>query len=190
MAEAAGHSFLVARISTRTLATTLTLPDHNDPAWRRGLPTTAGEAMGHDLNQRLHPKDTQRARDLLLPLAYAEGAGIPWEDIWAPLATQLATATRVSYTDQDLEWLREHAGSYVIEAAEQARSAYRLYHQALADHLQQALPDAQAHQVIARFLVAHTPTHPGGGYDWAHAHPYTRRHLASQPMPSLATPSC
>jgi WD40 repeat protein len=181
VAEAAGHSFLVARISTRTLAATVTLPNPNDPAWRRGLPTTAGEAMGRDLNQRLHAEDTQRARDLLLPLAYAEGAGIPWEDIWAPLATQLARQRdpTASYTDQDLEWLREHAGSYVIEASEQGRSAYRLYHQALADHLRQALPDAHAHQVIARFLVTHTPTRPGGGVDWAHAHPYTRRHLAS-----------
>jgi WD40 repeat protein len=180
VARAAGRSFLVARITTRILATNPTLADPDDAVWRRGLPTTAGEAMRQDLAQRLGVQ-VQRARDLLAPLAYAEGAGLPWEDFWAPLATQLAHQRdpTLSFTNQDLEWLREHAGSYVIEAAEQGRSAYRLYHQALADHLRHALPATQANRLVAQFLIAHTPTGADDAKDWPRAHPYTRRHLAT-----------
>ena len=40
--------------------------------WRPGCPATCGRAIG-----------------LLRPLAYAQGTGLPWEDIWAMLATAL-----------------------------------------------------------------------------------------------------
>jgi len=173
IAEAAGRSFLVALIASRTLAAGADLPDPDDPAWRRGLPATAADAMRNDLHTRLGD-DAGRATDLLTPLAFALGAGLPWEDLWAALASDL-TATH--YTDEDLVWLRRHAGSYVVEASEAGGSVYRLYHEALAEHLRHGHDPQRVHAAITRFLTAHTPATPDGEPDWADAHPYTRAHL-------------
>ncbi|MET9459956.1 hypothetical protein ABZY05_33540 [Streptomyces canus] len=120
VADAAGTSFLVARFAAYTLASdTAVVTDPHSPRWRARLPRRAGQAMRDDLARRLGP-NAQRATDLLRPLAYAEGQGLPWEDIWAPLASAVSGHT---YTDEDLLWLRHHAGSYVVEATENGRSA-------------------------------------------------------------------
>jgi hypothetical protein len=175
VADAAGRSFLVALITARTLASRPDLPDPADPAWRASLPATAAEAMRNDLQIRLGA-DARRARDLLTPLAFALGAGLPWEDLWAALASELAAT---AYTDEDLVWLRRNAGSYIVEAAEGGGSVYRLYHEALAEHLRDGHDPRRVHAAIAGFLTEHTPHTPDGGRDWARAHSYTRAHLAT-----------
>jgi hypothetical protein len=175
VAEASDPSFLVARITSSTLAADPTIPDPQDPAWRRMLPRLPGEAMRRDLETRLGGQ-ADRVRDLLRPLAFAEGQGLPWEDIWAPLASRIAGVT---YTDDDLLWLRHHAGSYVIEATEANRSAYRLYHQALAEHLHDDTDDTAIHHAFTHVLRSRVPLNPDGSRDWTRAHPYTLRHLAT-----------
>ena len=57
--------------------------------------------------------EAHRVRDLLTPLAWAEGAGLPRE-LWAPLATALADDE--DYADDDITWLLEQAGFYLVEA--------------------------------------------------------------------------
>lgn len=175
VAEAAGPSFLVARISAHTLAAMPGLPDPDDPDWRAALPRLPSEAMRRDITERLGA-DAVRAVDLLRPLAFAEGQGLPWEDLWAPLAGALSGR---KYTDEDVRWLRHAVGSYVVEATESGRSAYRLYHEALAEHLRADLDDTTAHAALTRALVARVPRGLDGGRDWSRAHPYLRRHLAA-----------
>lgn len=177
VAEIAGTSFLIALIVTRSLAARADLPDPADPAWRASLPRTAAEAMNQDLKERLG-EQTNRARDLLAPLAYAYGAGLPWEDIWAPLASALAGA---SYTDDDLVWLRRAAGAYIIEAQQAGHSVYRLYHEALAEALRDGRDPAAVNAVLTEFLSRHTPDAGDGTRSWARAHPYVRSHLAPTP---------
>jgi hypothetical protein len=177
VADAAGRSFLVALIAARTLASRPDLPDPTDEAWRASLPATAAEAMRNDLQTRLG-SHAGRARDLLTPLAFALGAGLPWEDIWAALASELA---ETAHTDEDLVWLRGTAGSYVVEAAEAGGSVYRLYHEALAEHLRHGHDPRRVHATIAGFLTQHTPATPDGGRDWARAHPYTRAPSSHRP---------
>lgn len=88
-AVAAGTSFLVSHFAAYALTSADTVvADPFDPRWRASLPRHAGQAMRDDLNQRLGP-DLQRATDLLRPLAYAEGQGLLWEDIWRAGATTL-----------------------------------------------------------------------------------------------------
>ncbi|MFI6115546.1 caspase family protein, partial [Kitasatospora sp. NPDC051164] len=174
VAHAASHSFLIARITASTLAATPTIPDPSDRAWRAGLPRHAGDAMRHDLHQRLGPH-AQRATDLLRPLAYAQGQGLPWEDIWAPLATEISGRP---YTDNDLLWLRREAGSYVVEATEHDRSAYRLYHEAMAEHLRENTDQQAVHTAYTRVLTDHVPYRADGTRNWSRAHPYTLNHLA------------
>ncbi|WP_371591680.1 caspase family protein [Streptomyces virginiae] len=174
VATAAGKSFLIARITAGTLAASPTIPDPDDPTWRASLPRHAGDAMREDLHQRLGDH-AERATDLLLPLAYAHGQGLPWEDIWAPLATEISGRTR---TDDDLLWLRREAGSYVVEATENDRSAYRLYHEAMAEHLRENADDRAVHAAYVRVLTDRVPYRSDGTRDWSRAHPYTLAHLA------------
>ncbi|WP_158632660.1 caspase family protein [Amycolatopsis sp. WAC 01416] len=175
VATASEPSFLVARITSSTLAADPAVPDPRDPGWRLTLPRMPGDAMRRDLRARLGAQ-AERARDLLRPLAFAEGQGLPWEDIWAPLASHIAAVT---YTDDDLLWLRHHAGSYVIEATESGRSAYRLYHQALAEHLRDGTHHTEIHRAFTHLLQSRVPRNSDGTRDWARAHPYIRRHLAT-----------
>ncbi|MGK8557478.1 caspase family protein [Nocardia gipuzkoensis] len=175
VAEQADPSFLVARIVAATLSADPHLPDPDDRAWRRSLPALPGAAMRQDLRSRLG-SDADRARDLLRPLAFAQGQGLPWEDLWAPLASRLADT---SYTDEDLMWLRRTAGSYVVEATETGRSAYRLYHQALAEHLIDGLDPAPIHAMFVEVLRQRVPVTADGDRDWSRAHPYTLVHLAT-----------
>jgi len=173
VADAAGRSFLVALIVTRTLLSQPQVTDPADPAWRGRLPGTAADAMRSDLETRLNT-EAERARDLLRPLAFAAGAGLPWENLWAPLAARLSGR---SYTDEDLIWLRRRAGSYVVEAMESGRSVYRLYHAALAEYLRLGHEAADVHAAFATFLIGHVPA--AGHPDWSRAHPYTLAHLAT-----------
>lgn len=174
VAEAAGRSFLVAQITSRSLAMRSDVANPYNAAWRAGLPRLAADAMRLDLDQRLGPLATQ-ARDLLRPLAYALGSGLPWEDIWAPMASALAGRT---YTNADLDWLVREAGFYVVEALDGARSVYRLYHEALAEHLRSETNEQDTHRAVVKFLIQRTPRGERGRL-WARAHPYVRTHLAS-----------
>ncbi|MGB8997340.1 MAG: caspase family protein [Pseudonocardiaceae bacterium] len=177
IAEAAGNSFLVALITARSLALQEHLVDPYDPTWRAGLPRAAAEAMREDLDTRLADQ-VSRARDLLLPLAYAQGSGLPWEDLWPRLASALADT---AYTSTDIDWLIDVAGFYIVEATSDdgRRSSYRLYHEALAEHLRATRDDPIADQtVIVDALVDHTTRLPDGYSDWDHAHPYTTTNLA------------
>ncbi|SDO22644.1 AAA ATPase domain-containing protein, partial [Streptomyces sp. cf386] len=177
VASAAGHSFLVARITAGTLAATPALPDPGDPVWRRSLPSAAADAMHRDLHQRFGDggDGAERILDLLRPLAYAEGQGLPWEDIWAPLASELSGRR---YTNEDLNRLRRDAGAYVVEAVEDGRSVYRLYHEAMAEYLRMGRDSGAAHRAFTIGLRRTVPYRIDGSPDWGRAHPYALRHLA------------
>jgi WD40 repeat protein len=177
VAEAAGHSFLVALIVARTLQSVTELPEPADAGWRTGLPRTAAAAMHRDLETRLG-EQADRARELLRPLAFAHGAGLPWENVWAPLAAR--TSGR-DYTDLDLKWLQEQAGSYVIEATESRRSVYRLYHAALAEYLREGHAEDRIHGLFCDFLTTLVPR-SGSRLDWSgirQDYPYISTHLAT-----------
>ena len=174
--QAAGASFLVARITAGTEATATQLPSPADPAWRQALPRHAGQAMRRDLDLRLG-QDADKAAALLLPLAYAQGSGLPWEDIWPRLADALSPGH--GYGNQDLIWLRTAAGSYAVEGLADGRSAYRLYHRALAEHLLESRDQRADQQAITAALASLVPYREGGARDWPAAHPYIRAHLAT-----------
>jgi WD40 repeat protein len=175
IAAAAGKSFFVARILAATQASQPALPEVSDPRWRDSLPSQAGPAMWRDLESRLHA-DAGRAVELLRPLAYAQGGGLPWEDIWPRLASVLSGGR--SYTNEDLLWLADRAGSYLVPGGTIAdRPVYALYHRSLADHLRADRDQVADEKAIATALAAHVPRRVSGRPDWAAAHPYIRAHL-------------
>ena len=174
--DAAGPSFLVARIAATTEATVGKPPSPKDPSWLASLPRRAGEAMRRDLRVRLGAS-ANKAASLLLPLAYAQGGGLPWEDIWSRLADVLSPGH--GYRDDDLFWLRRAAGSYAVEGVADGRSVYRLYHRALAEHLLEDRDQQADELAITNTFISLVPAGPGGVRDWAGAHPYIRTHLAT-----------
>ena len=173
VADAAGTSFLVALIASTSLALREDLPDPADPDWRAALPRTAAEAMRSDLEERLG-EEASRAIALLMPLAFAQGAGLPWEDVWAGLAGRIAGR---AFSDADVLWLREHAGCYIVESLAQGRSVYRLYHAAMAEYVAGHAAAEEVHSGFVDFFTEHTPRRRNRR--WDRAHPYARRHLAT-----------
>ncbi|MFF4589383.1 caspase family protein [Streptomyces sp. NPDC001388] len=161
VSEAAGRSFLVARITARTIAREPRPPDPYDRRWRDELPRLPGEAMERDLVQRLGPQ-AARARDLLLPLAYAQGAGLPWAAVWPRLAAALSGKP---YDDEHIVWLRQAAGSYVVESVESGGSVYRVYHRALIEYLREDRDTETIQRTVTEVLRDIE-------------HPYVRRYLA------------
>ena len=176
VAAAAGKTFLVARLISQSLAAAARPADPTDPRWRASLAGTAGEAMRQDLLARLGA-DADKAAELLLPLAYAQGVGIPWEGIWPRLASAL-TPQR-SYTDTDIQWLRTNAGAYVVESMEEDRSVYRLFHQSLTEHLRRDRNESADQAVLAQALTRYVRPAGDGRRNWNIAHPYIRTHLAT-----------
>ena len=188
IAEAAGQLVLRGRILATTQASQPDLPDPADPAWRASLPKTAGPAMRRDLETRLGDQAAE-AVDLLRPLAYAQGSGLPWEDIWALLANALAPGH--GYTNEDLLWLVGHAGSYIVEGGTiEDRSVYRLYHRSLAEDLLGGRDQAADQHAITAALAAHVPRRHNGRPDWPASHPYTGPTWPPTPLrPATSTTS-
>jgi hypothetical protein len=141
------------------------------------LPAEIGEAFDQYLAR--FGRDEQRVRRLLAPLAYAEGAGLPWDDLWAPLATALSGE---ACSDDDIAWLLDTAASYLVEATEQGRSVYRLYHQGLTDHLRATRRMSEREtqrRIVTTLRDGVPPAGDGIGREWRAAHSYVQRHLAT-----------
>src|SRR5439155_3663619 len=159
--------------------------DVKQPGWEKRLPTGMDDAFAQFL-ARLDSTQpgglsSEKARAVLLPLAFAEGEGLPWTNLWAAIASALSGST---VSDAHINLVREHAAAFVVEAAEQDRSVYRLYHERLAEWLRSSIADAkQAEQRIVTTLRAQVPKLPTTNEpDWLRAHPYLLTHLAAHAL--------
>jgi hypothetical protein len=155
-AAVAGHSqtvFLLARLIARALAGRPAMLDLDSAEAQELLTGGVAEAFAADLDR--YGSNRQRVADFLIPLAWAEGAGLPRRQVWLALANELAEGTRPdsAYTDSDLAWVLENAGAHIVESGEDGQTVYRLYHQAFNDYFrrQRDPADLQAH--IARALA-------------------------------------
>lgn len=174
VAAIAGNSFLIAQVAARTLARTPRALNPAEVSADRERWRDVGAAFDRDLDR--YGEKAQRVRDLLIPLAWAEGTGLPGE-LWAPLATALAGDQ--NYAQADITWLLEQAGFYLVETLDQERSVYRLYHEQFAEHLRAAHSPRSAHERISAELSQHVPVVAQGRREWLAAAPYIRAHLAT-----------
>jgi len=163
---AAGTSFLVAAVTARTLAASDTPAD---PAALR-LPSAVGDAMAAYI-ERL--PDPARVRAMLRPLAWAQGAGLPWGELWPRLAAALAEPGAAA-GDADVRAALDAAADLIVESVEHGGPVYRLFHEQLAEHLRRDTPPAQAHAAIARVLLETTRGRP-----WSDVHPYVVANLSA-----------
>jgi hypothetical protein len=170
----AGGVFLVALIVSRLLIEASRPIDTSTWAWEQRIPQNVREAFQEYLERfgPLHAK----VRDILLPLAFAEGLGLPWESIWAPLASALSGRR---YGDSDIREVLEKAGPFIIESEDRGRSVYRLYHQELTDYLRHAEQGREAaiQNRFVKVLRASIPRNRLCLPDYPRAHPYALRHL-------------
>lgn len=150
IAEHAAGNFLIAQLAC------LTGSDR--------LPTSVGAAVDDYLTARFD--DPRRVRELLLPLAFAEGAGLPEGPEWLALANALSAA---AHTARDLRDVLTSAASYLVERADHR---YRLFHQSLDDTFREEHPGHDPERVVYETLRSLVT-------DWSAAPPYTREHLAA-----------
>ena len=100
VAARADCSFLVAHLSSLALAHFNDVLDITVPGWARQLPTDADDVMTQYLDR--FDANRSRIRDLLLPLAFAEGDGLSDLAVWARIASELGVG---HYDPSDVRWL-------------------------------------------------------------------------------------
>ena len=181
--SAAYPTFLIGQLVSRALLLRDQPLSPHDPGWQQ-FPKTVAAAMDQYLASVGNQAEQDRVEDLLRPLAYARGDGLPLDDagLWPRLATALARPGR-SYTADDVATLLDTAADYLIETVITGQAAYyRLYHQALSDRLrerdQQHPRPVSAAQTIYQCLLDTVARHPDGTRDWPAAHPYLHSQLA------------
>ncbi|MDX3374674.1 caspase family protein [Streptomyces sp. ME02-6991-2A] len=114
---------------------------------------------------------------LLLPLAYAQGAGLPGR-LWAPLAEALAGT---SCKEAAVRWFlaQENTDALVAEGVTTDGQVYRLAQSDLMEHLQAPGEDSTVHRRLVEALLRQVPVSTTRERDWEAAPLYIREHLAT-----------
>ncbi len=179
LANRIDNSFLVARTVVTTLLAQPEVLDVSRPGWEELLPSGFEEALDQFLQQLENTPSSELnsevARAVLLPLAFAEGEGIPWERIWAPMASAISQRT---ITDEQILETRRQASAFIVTALEGGRSVYRLSHERIADALKKDLSQQIVQTRIVNGLRFLVPLRPDNGLpDWPTADPYILSYL-------------
>jgi WD40 repeat protein len=178
------NSFLVARTAVTTLLARVDAIDVMVPDWEEQLPSGFEEALEQffvELDQ--HPESSlsgEIARAVLLPLAFAEGEGLPWERIWGQIASAISC---MQITDEHIRCVRQQAAPFIVEALESGGSVYRLFHEQAAEVLRASVDESRVQAAIVSVLSGMVPKrinvpHP----DWSKAHPYITSYLPSHSL--------
>lgn len=195
VAEQVSPSFLDARIAAQQLHARAVLPHPTDLGWRRQLRQGTHELLRQDLvDVALHTGATpEELLAVLRATAFAQGAGLPWADIW-PAAVSALHST----CDDEAAAIRQvvrgsRLAGYLTAAHEDGRTVYRPIHERVSETLRTA-----PHTLLTSTNESATPT--GGEVETtdttsAHRqltqafarllqrapeqppHPYLRRHL-------------
>jgi hypothetical protein len=166
VADRAYPSFLIAALTSVGLVGRRKPVNVEEAGWDQ-FPTKVADAIDDYLDR--FDTDRDRVEDLLRPLAYSFGDGLRPDELWAGLATGLAGPGR-AYTVVDVRWLLDTAADYLLEATANMRvgadtgPVYRLYHQALIDHLREldVVRGASVEERAYRLLLSWVPRRPQG----------------------------
>ncbi|WP_107116360.1 hypothetical protein [Streptomyces sp. NRRL F-4489] len=188
LARRADGSRLTVRLAVQSL---FTRPEGFDPEDEGHLPATVGEVL--DLHARRLGADPLILRQMLAPLAFAEGDGLPVQ-LWRPLADAVAGRDMSQVlaegmllaapfiepveTGGEEDPAGDVSGDGDGARPQAARTLIRLAHPALAAEIRAAVPDARGVQTrIAMALLEAVPQQ-----DWSRADPYVRDHLAGHTL--------
>lgn len=128
------------------------------------------------------------AIDFLMPLAFAEGEGLP-ETLWVPLANGIARRSVPFTSEETLRVAFGHARAYIVrtsfedQTTNESVSVFRLFHGAFAKYLRDQLEQrggfdsVEIQRRITTTLIEQTPMEAGVRH-YGKADFYTRRHLS------------
>lgn len=169
---ASGRNFLAAELHAR-----LALRTGRAPA--PALPSDPVAAAARGTFAAFAP-DPARILRRLLPLALAEGAGLPADPEWRDLAAALSGE---EVGGEEIEGARREAAALISAEIEEGETFYRLAHEPLRRHLLDACGSgdpSELHRRIAERLLSSVPRDPSTSSPrWNLATPYVRRHLAA-----------
>lgn len=114
------------------------------------------------------------ASALAVGLAWGEGVGIPLRDqLWPLFATALADSA-IPLTEEHCRWFLARAGEYVLESGDGHQAVYRLYHEALHEHLRSGVEDPVELRARIATMLRSVVEEVGG---WPLANPFIVRYL-------------
>lgn len=141
IARAAGTSFLCARLVCRAVLSLTATIDTSKPGWEQQIPVPGSIDSAYTLDfQRYDAIKRRRFIDLLMPLAFAQGKGLPIGSLWLSIAGRLGGN---AYTNDSLFELIEEAGFFLIQESEHGHPVFRLFHQTFVEFLIKRRPNAQ-----------------------------------------------
>jgi WD40 repeat protein len=170
LADRSAGVFLFADRVAMTLARESRALDVGSPEFQGVLRSGINGAIERDLAHL--SDDPGRLLDVLTPLAWAAGNGLPRTAVWSALANALTDRPGEITTD-DIGRVLTVAGSFVLAEVEQSRVVYRLRHQAYGNFLRTRSP---IDPLTVQRRIMQALRRPAG--QWAHADPYVLRHLA------------
>ncbi|HST47004.1 tetratricopeptide repeat protein, partial [Jatrophihabitans sp.] len=150
-----GEPFLIARLLTDQLRKDPV--DTASDGWQPRIVTSLTSAFELNLamleppRHRIGTDSAKLGRELLAALTWAYGAGFP-EDEWLCVSQALSNLEPPANRD-DVSWLLNQLGRFVIQDGEGGVAVYRLAHQSIADLLRTALSD-EAFEARARAVAS------------------------------------
>ncbi|MFF4509206.1 ATP-binding protein [Streptomyces sp. NPDC001401] len=168
----AGTSPLTVQLAVQSL---LTSPGSVAPYDESLLPSSVGQAL--DLHAGRLGADPQTLRQLLAPLALAEGDGLPVA-LWIRLVNALAGKDMSGPLADSGALAGPFVESLRPDGDGSTRTLLRLLHPAIGDEMRAGLPNVRAAQTqIAMALLEAVPDQ-----DWSKADPYVRDHIAGHTL--------
>ena len=185
-----GSPFLLARLVTDQLRSAPA--DTSQPGWQDRVSHSVQDAFDADLARVFAPgrpelaarSPAEQARVLLAALTWGLGAGLPEEE-WLACANAGGDG---GLGREDVGWVLDELGRYIIQDGEAGVAVYRMAHQSLADHIRPPFAsthrqvfDPQAQPVASALLGRYAMLLAGGvpvdgaGYLWR----YAWRHAAA-----------
>ncbi|WP_332759616.1 caspase family protein [Streptomyces sp. MT206] len=149
--------FLFARMATDSLLRRFAAAGTQDWDWEEAIPSSISAAFTEDLESGpVRERDgavlPHAAEDLLTALAWSAGNGMPARGVWEAAASALS-ADGIEYGPEDVDWLLNEYGRYVVEDTDGTQAVYRLYHREFIAHLQQVSQPSDPAYRVARALV-------------------------------------
>ena len=170
------YNFLVTQLTCRWLTSRPLAVEAEHEVLHSTFPATVGEALDRYLDDCA--PTAVNAVGLLTALAFAHGEGLPRGGTWLAIANALDPIG--TYTPSDLVQVFESAASYLVErgTAENGEPLYRLFHEALDEHLRARCSMIDPERAITDRLLKTVPA-SNGRRMWARADSYVIRHLAT-----------
>ncbi|WP_143196374.1 caspase family protein, partial [Streptomyces sp. CB03578] len=167
--------FLFARMATDSLLRRFAAAGAEGWDWAEAIPSSISAAFTEDLESGpVRERDgavlPHAAEDLLTALAWSAGNGMPARGVWEAAASALS-GDGIEYGPEDVDWLLNEYGRYVVEDTDGTQAVYRLYHREFIAHLQRVSHPSDPAYRVARALVDLLR-----GQD---ANPYLRRSLSA-----------